>query len=151
MTLKEARAILTPLGISLRKTEYGEYRINFKGGKEATAGYQTDLDDAVATGRDMAARKVHGIYGAYVFFLLHKGDVSCPVRKLTAWEKLLDGHNLYGRAVDTGLMPEAARVYLRLCESWSVFPEAVMVRMLNPLAPRTIGHVWLWPENIPNK
>lgn len=127
MTLKEARAILSPLGISLRKTEYGEYRVNFKGGKEATAGYQTDLDDAVATGRDMAARKIHGVYGAYVFFLFHKGEenVRCPIRKLTAWEKLLDGHNLYGRAIGTGLMPEAKRVYLALCERFKVSPEAV--------------------------
>jgi len=54
MTLKEARAILTPLGISIRKTEYEEYRVNFSGGKEATASYETDVDSAVATGKAMA-------------------------------------------------------------------------------------------------
>lgn len=62
MTREQARAILTPLGIVLRRTEYGEWRVNFKGSPvkghpEAAAAYETDLDAAVATGRAMAAAR----------------------------------------------------------------------------------------------
>lgn len=51
MTLGEARtAIRTQApSIAFRKTEYGEYRVNFRGGREATAYYTNDLADAVAT------------------------------------------------------------------------------------------------------
>ncbi len=54
-TAKQARDILRPLGISLSRTEYDEYRVNFYKGAESTAVYTDDLDDAVATGRHMAA------------------------------------------------------------------------------------------------
>lgn len=54
MTLKQAKAELEVLGMTIRK-EAGEYRVNEKGGKEATAYYTDDLDDAVRTGREMAS------------------------------------------------------------------------------------------------
>jgi len=58
MTIRQAQAILRPHGIVLRwMPEYGEYRVNFRGGHERTAYYTNDRDDAVATGRDMARRQ----------------------------------------------------------------------------------------------
>ena len=54
-TFKAAQATLRPLGVILRRTGYGpEVRVNFRGGREATACYTDDLDDALATGREMA-------------------------------------------------------------------------------------------------
>lgn len=55
MTQKHAAAQLRALGMTLRKEE-GEYRVNFRGGSEATAYYTNDLEDAVYTAADMAAR-----------------------------------------------------------------------------------------------
>jgi hypothetical protein len=51
-TIAQAKATLNFHGMVLRKTD-GEYRVNFRGGKEATAYYTTDIDDAVATGIKM--------------------------------------------------------------------------------------------------
>ena len=49
MTIREAQAIARENGYTLRKTEYEEYRVNIKGGEEATANYTDCLDDAVST------------------------------------------------------------------------------------------------------
>jgi len=48
ITLKDAIKLLAAKSISLTKKE-GEYRVNVKGGKEATAYYTNDLDDAIGT------------------------------------------------------------------------------------------------------
>lgn len=56
MNFKEAKDKLRVIhGMTLTKKE-GEYRVNFPGGKEATAYYTDDLSDAFATGVDMALR-----------------------------------------------------------------------------------------------
>jgi hypothetical protein len=55
------KAELQALGLVIRKTEYGEYRVNFKGGHEATAYYTTDLADALDTGRTIAAGPKGGL------------------------------------------------------------------------------------------
>lgn len=57
MTIKEAKNIVKALGYSLNKTQFGEYRVNKKGGKEVTAYYTTDLNDAVGTSKALAARE----------------------------------------------------------------------------------------------
>jgi hypothetical protein len=55
MTIKEAKARIRPLGLVLRNDiEAGEYRVNYRGGREATAYYTNDLDDAVNTAQAMA-------------------------------------------------------------------------------------------------
>lgn len=56
MTIKEAIAKMQANGMVIRM-EDGEYRVNFKHGFEATAYYTNDLEDAVATGVDMAQRR----------------------------------------------------------------------------------------------
>jgi len=57
-TLKAAQATLRALGVTLRRTGYGpELRVNFRGGREATACYTDDLDDALGTGREMARQR----------------------------------------------------------------------------------------------
>ncbi len=62
-TLAQAKAILRPLGIVIKSLpEYREYRVSFRQRPgiprtryEDTAYYANDIDDAVATGRHMAA------------------------------------------------------------------------------------------------
>jgi hypothetical protein len=61
MTIRDAKLELAKLGMVLSKTEYGEFRVNFKGGSEATAYYTNDLEDAIGTGRLMGQqRQVQG-------------------------------------------------------------------------------------------
>jgi hypothetical protein len=52
-TIKTAKAELAKFGLVLSHND-GEYRVNKKGGREATAAYTNDLDDAVGTGIAMA-------------------------------------------------------------------------------------------------
>jgi hypothetical protein len=44
------RKALQKLGITVRRTEHEEYRINYRGGAEATAYYTNELADALHTG-----------------------------------------------------------------------------------------------------
>ena len=54
MTLREARQLVSEgLGMTLQHRD-GEYRVNFKGGLEATAYYTNDLEDAFHTAEAMA-------------------------------------------------------------------------------------------------
>jgi hypothetical protein len=53
LTLAQARAALAQLGLVLKKTEWGDYRINWPKAREETAYYTDELDDAVATGKRM--------------------------------------------------------------------------------------------------
>lgn len=55
--IRDARAILRAVGIELKTTDYDEFRVNFARGREATAYYTTDLNDAVQTGIVMSKRK----------------------------------------------------------------------------------------------
>lgn len=54
-TVKEAMAFLRQFNMIIRKTD-DEFRVNFKGGDEATAYYTTDLEDAIDTAKQMATR-----------------------------------------------------------------------------------------------
>lgn len=54
LKFKEVAAELRGLGITLRHTEFEEYRVNLRGGAEDSAYYATDLRDARDTGRVMA-------------------------------------------------------------------------------------------------
>jgi hypothetical protein len=58
MTIQEARRILGSRGIVLRHHE-GEYRVNYVRGREETAYYTNDLDDAVRTGLVMVHHGSH--------------------------------------------------------------------------------------------
>jgi len=51
-TLKDSQAELREIGMVLTKKD-GEYRVNFKGGREETSYYTNDLDDAVGTAKAM--------------------------------------------------------------------------------------------------
>lgn len=51
-TLKEARTRL-PNSMQIGATSHGEYRVNYRGGKEATAYYTNDLQDAFDTAMRM--------------------------------------------------------------------------------------------------
>jgi len=53
MTLAEAKKACSEIGCVLTKRD-GEYRVNFRGGNEATAYYTNDLRDAVLTAAQMA-------------------------------------------------------------------------------------------------
>lgn len=54
LTSREVRTKFKTLGLTISKTDYDEWRVNFMGGKEATAYYTDDLEDAYLTGCRMA-------------------------------------------------------------------------------------------------
>lgn len=58
MSLLAARERLKRCGCTITKTD-GEYRVNVKGGMEATAYYTNDIDDAVSTAERMAIKPHH--------------------------------------------------------------------------------------------
>jgi hypothetical protein len=62
MTQEQAKAILKIVGVTLVAGD--EYRVNIRGGSEATAYYTDDIQDAVKTGLAMAyqANKVTQCY-----------------------------------------------------------------------------------------
>lgn len=54
-TLRKVRDALKVRGITITfDPDADEYRVNFKAGREATAYYTNDLDDALGTGHAMA-------------------------------------------------------------------------------------------------
>ena len=55
-TLAQAKATLRAVGVTITK-RHGEYRVNLRGGQEATAYYTDDIEDAVNTGQQMADRR----------------------------------------------------------------------------------------------
>lgn len=58
LTFKAVRDQLRPLGITITKTGFDDYRVAFRGkGNEASAYYGDKLDDALSTGVAMAAHR----------------------------------------------------------------------------------------------
>jgi hypothetical protein len=56
-TLAQAKRILAAVGCTItHKRDTGEYRVNLRGGTEETAYYGDSINDAIATGKDMARR-----------------------------------------------------------------------------------------------
>lgn len=53
MTDKQLQDAVRELGLTVTKV-YGEWRINYRGGEEATAQYVADNDDAWGTAQAMA-------------------------------------------------------------------------------------------------
>lgn len=51
ITLKEAQKVARDHGMSIRKTSAGDYRISFKGEKEATVSYEDTIEDALTTAK----------------------------------------------------------------------------------------------------
>jgi hypothetical protein len=58
LTIATARTILAGLGMTLMRGAPGEFRVNFRDDRAATAYYTDDLQDAVDTARHMAANRV---------------------------------------------------------------------------------------------
>ena len=56
ITLKDAKELLRAYALTINKKD-DEYRVNYLGGKEETAYYTDDIEDAIATGKMMAERK----------------------------------------------------------------------------------------------
>jgi hypothetical protein len=54
MTHQEAKSIARHLGLTLRKVRSGDYRVNFRDGKDSTAYYTDTLEDAVRAAVEMA-------------------------------------------------------------------------------------------------
>lgn len=78
LTVAKARSVLRALGLVLSRdsdtggpTGSGEFRVNFRGGRESTAYYTDDLDDAYATGCDMAAQRARTASRAKGRYRLH--------------------------------------------------------------------------------
>lgn len=62
MTVKQVREELAKVGVVIRR-EVGirEYRVNIRGGEEATAYYTEDLEDALKTGLHMGAARTAAV------------------------------------------------------------------------------------------
>lgn len=56
LTIRNAKKVMAEINVVLIHND-GEYRVNFKGGKEATAYYTNDLSDAVGTGFAMVKQQ----------------------------------------------------------------------------------------------
>ena len=57
-TLTDVRAQLRTVGVSIsHRSDWNEYRVNYRGGREATAYYTDDLEDALGTGKLMAEQQ----------------------------------------------------------------------------------------------
>lgn len=55
MTMRKAKEALKLVGVTIAYMDFGEeYRVNLAGGREATAYYTSDLEDAYRTGLAMA-------------------------------------------------------------------------------------------------
>lgn len=59
-TLKSAKAQLAPLGVTLAKLYGNEYRVRLKGAPAGEGYFTDDLDDAIATGKEMAKQRKEG-------------------------------------------------------------------------------------------
>lgn len=55
LTQASVKAALRAIGVTFKKTDWNEYRINIAGGTEETAAYESDLESALDTGRAIAA------------------------------------------------------------------------------------------------
>ena len=64
---------LKSIGISFRKSDAGDYRVNYRNGVEATAYYTDSLQDALDTGRAMC-RKYGEAYAAAQAGGMSNGD-----------------------------------------------------------------------------
>jgi hypothetical protein len=110
LTVSQVHAQLAQHGIVLRKkNEYGDFRVNFRGGGEGTAYYTPDLDDALATGlamaraRGAAAPIPTGLHEAGEATIDPTGDYALVQRMLKFF--VLDqglGHYVPNSAVPTG-------------------------------------------------
>jgi len=59
LTLTTVKAELSRIGVVIKRdADWGEYRVNFRNGREGTAYYTGDLQDALDTGRAMIAQQV---------------------------------------------------------------------------------------------
>jgi hypothetical protein len=56
LTIKIARDVCASWGLTLTKDDADEFRVNKRGGREATTAYTNDLLDAVNTGIAMAEK-----------------------------------------------------------------------------------------------
>lgn len=54
ITQSEVLSTIRAMGLDVKRTPEGEYRINLKGGKEKSAAYTEDPQDAIGTARAMA-------------------------------------------------------------------------------------------------
>lgn len=57
MTNADRRRALSAAGVTIRKTEDGDYRVAYAGKSERYAAYETDLGAALDTGEHMAANR----------------------------------------------------------------------------------------------
>lgn len=56
MTHAQLIRVVRALGLSIRRTEHGEWRINLRGGTEDTAYYTDNAEDALNTARMICPR-----------------------------------------------------------------------------------------------
>ncbi len=79
MTVKEAIEKLRAVDVIIKRTDHNEFKVNFRGGKEATAYYTNDLDDAVGTGLSMARDKAGSSGKCRLCGAFGHGAFTCPL------------------------------------------------------------------------
>lgn len=57
LTFKYVKAMLNQFQIGIRKNSYGEYCVNYFGGKESTCNYDSDLESSYHVGLLMVIHK----------------------------------------------------------------------------------------------
>lgn len=57
LTFKYVKAMLNQFQIGIRKNQYGDYCVNYKGGKESTCNYDSDLESSYHVGLLMVIHK----------------------------------------------------------------------------------------------
>jgi hypothetical protein len=60
VTYKQAQSLVRKLGMTLRKTAYGEYLVRFKGSQSGHGVYEISIQDALGSA-EMMYRSKHGI------------------------------------------------------------------------------------------
>ena len=57
LSFKYVKGMLNQFGIGIRKNSYGEYCVNYFGGKESTCNYDSDLESSYHVGLLMVIHK----------------------------------------------------------------------------------------------
>ena len=84
MTLTKARKALKPYQIVITRDVDGEYRVNYRSGREATAYYTNDIDDAYGTGRKIAEHMASTVLTYSIDYYVNKQHVGTPDAEIEA-------------------------------------------------------------------
>jgi hypothetical protein len=117
LTISTVRVALREVGVVIKRTEGGEFRVNFRQAGEATAYYTNDLQDALDTGLSMARQNGGAVLASSCSPSLDAAAMRADPRYQVMRAALERGESLRSVAVgieqaierEVGKMIEAAR------------------------------------------